>query len=80
MVALFLIRSLVYILQVLGSLLTNLRSAGGVVVAVMLMVFVHIMMFRLVGVSALFLGLSSLFRGLRCLVSFWLCSPLLPFI
>ena len=51
-------------MEVLGSLLTNLRNAGGVVGGVILTVLVQIMMIRLVGVSALFLGLSNLFREL----------------
>ena len=66
MVALSLILLLVFHLQVLGSLLTSLRTAGVVVGGVMLTVFVLIMMLRLVGESALFLGLFNLFRGLRC--------------
>ena len=70
MVALSLIKLLVSHLQVLGSLLTSLRTAGGVVGGVMLAVFVWIMVFRLVGVSALFLGLFNLFRELRCGASF----------
>ena len=44
----------------------------------MLTVFVLILMLRLVRVSALFLGLFNLSRGLRCGESFWPCSPLVP--
>ena len=72
MVALFLIGLLVYLLQVLGSLLTSLGNAGVVVGGVMLTVFVQIMMLRLVGASVVFLGFSNRCRGLRCGVSFWL--------
>ena len=79
MVPLSLIASLVSLLQVLGSLLTSLRTAGVVVGGVMLTVFVQVVKFRLVGVSVLFLGLSSLFRELRCWVSFWLCSLLVRY-
>ena len=65
MVALSLIVSLVFVLLVLGSLLTNLIFAGAVVGGVMLTVFVLMMVFRLVGVFAVFLGLFNLFRGLK---------------
>ena len=67
MVVVFLIGSLL----VLVSLLTNLISAGTVVGGVMLTVIVLMLVFRLVGVSALFLGLFNLFRELRCGESFW---------
>ena len=67
------------LLQVLGSLLTSLSISGGVIGGVMLMIFVLILMLRLVGVSALFLGLFNLFKGLRCGVLFWPCSPLVRF-
>ena len=67
-------------LLVLGSLLTSLNTAGEVAGEVMLTVFVLILMLRLVGVSALFLGLFNQFRGLSCGESSWLCSPLVPFI
>ena len=66
MAALSLIGLLVSLLQVLGSLLTSLRNAGVVVGGVMSMVFVQVVKFRLVEVSVLFLGLSGLFRELRC--------------
>ena len=46
---------------------------------VMLTVFVLMLMWCLVGVSALFLGLFNQFRGLKCGESSWLCSPLVPF-
>ena len=79
MVALSRIKSL-SLLQVLGFLLTKLRIAGVVVGGVMLIVFALGVRFRLAGSSAPFLGLCSLFRELKCGVSFWLCSLFLPFI
>ena len=80
MAALFLIDLLVFPLQVLGSLLTSLRTAGVVVGGVMLMVFVQVVRFPLVEVSVRFLGHFNLFRGLRCGVLFWLSSLLVRFI
>ena len=65
-----------FLLQVLGSLLTSQSNAEVVVGGAMLTVFVKIMLFRLVGASVLFLSLSNLFRELRCGVSFWLCNLL----
>ena len=44
-------------------LLTSLNTAGADVVGVMWMVFVQVMMFRHVGASFQFLGLSCLFRS-----------------
>ena len=64
------------LLQVLGSLLTNLRIAGVDVGGVMLTMFGLMVVFSLVGVSARFWGLCSLFRELRWRVSFWLFSLL----
>ena len=78
-VALSLIGLLVYLLQVLASLLNSLKTAGVVAGGIMLMVFVQVVKFRLEEVSVLFLGLSNLFRELRCGVSFWLCSLLMRF-
>ena len=52
--------------QVLGSLLTSLRTVGVVVGGVMLIVFALRVKVSLVGVSVLSLGLFSLFRELRC--------------
>ena len=72
MVAWFLIRLLVCLLLVLGSLLTSLKTAGVVEGGGMLMVFVLVEKLRLVEVSVLFLGLFSLFKELKCGVSFWL--------
>ena len=61
-----LIKLLVFHLQVLGSLLTSLRTAGVVVGVVMLMVFVQVEMLCLVWVSVQFLGLFSLVKELTC--------------
>ena len=80
MVALFWIDLLVSLLQVLAVLLTILSSVGVVVGGVMLIVFALRVNISLAGVSAPSLGLCSLFRELRCGVSFWLCSRLLLFI
>ena len=66
MVALFWIRSQVYPPPVLGSTLISLRIAGVIVGGAMLIVFVQVVRFRLVEVSAPFLGLFSLCRELRC--------------
>ena len=49
-----------------GFLLTSLTTAGVDVVGTMWMVFVQMMMVRHVGASFQFLGLSSLFRELKC--------------
>ena len=65
MAALFLINLLVFPLQVLGFLLIRLSISGDVAGGVMLMVFVLIQILRAVEVSVLFLGLFSLFRGLK---------------
>ena len=46
---------------------------------VILIMFALRVKFSPVEVSVLFLGLSSLFRELRCRVSFWLCSPLVRY-
>ena len=59
MVALSLIRSLVFLHLELGSLLTRLMTAGVVGGGVMLIVFALRVQFRPVGVSVLFLGLFS---------------------
>ena len=80
MVALSWIGSRVSLLLELGFLLIKLMTAGVIGGGVMLLEFAPLVMFSPVGVSALFLGLSSLFRGLRCGVSFWRCSLLLLFI
>ena len=80
MVALFLIMLLVFLLLVLAFLLIFLRSAGVGVGGVMLIEFALRVRCILAKVSALFLVFCSLFRELRCGVSFWLCSLLLPFI
>ena len=79
MVALSLIGLLVFLLQVLGFLLTSLSIVGEVVGGVMLTVLVLILMWHLVGVSALFLGLFNLSRGLKRGESSWLCSPRVRF-
>ena len=76
MVALLLIKLLVSPLLALGSLLISLLPVGIIDVGVMLIPFVQLMIFRLVGVSLLFLGLSNLFRELSYGVSFLLYSPL----
>ena len=55
----------------LGSLLTSLKTAGVVVGGVILMVFVQLEKFRLVEVSVLSLGLFSLYKEMKCGVSFW---------
>ena len=68
------------LLQVLAFWLGILRSAGVDVGEVMLIEFALRVRCIFAKVSALFLGLCSLFRELRCRVSFWLCSLLLPFI
>ena len=77
MVALSLIGLLVSLLHLLGSLLTSLHSDNcwshrrwGHVDGVR----ADDDFFHLVEVSVLFLGLFSLFKGLRCGVSFWLSS------
>ena len=76
MVALSLIGSLVYLLQVLGSLLISLRTAGVIEVGVMLTAFVRMMVSHLVEVFVLYLSPSSLFKELRCGRSSWLCNLL----
>ena len=65
MVALSLIGLLVFLLQVLGFFVTSQSIAGEVVGGVMLTVLVLILLLRLVGVSALFLGLFNLSRWLK---------------
>ena len=65
-----------FLLLELGSLLISLRTAGVVDGGVMLIVFALRVKFSLVEVSVLFLSLFSLFRELRCGVSFWLHSLL----
>ena len=52
------------------------RAFGVIVGGVMLIMFAMRVKFSLVEVSVLSLGLFSLFRGLRCGVSFLLCNPL----
>ena len=66
MVVLFWIRSLVFLLLVLGSLLTSLRITGVGVVGVMLIMFGLMVVFSLAGASAPFRGPCSLFRELKC--------------
>ena len=79
MVALCWIRSQVYPPRVLGSTLISRKVAQVIEGGVMLIVFVQVMRCRLVEVSAPFLGLFSLSKGLKCGESFWLCSHLLLF-
>ena len=79
MVALSLIRSLVFLHLELGSLLTSLRATGVIGGGVMLIMFALRVMFSPVEVSVLFLGLSSLSKELRCGVSFWLYSLLVRY-
>ena len=67
------------LLRELVSLLISMAISGVTGVGVMLMLFALRVIFRLVEVSARFLDLFSLFKGLRCGVSFWLCSPLVLF-
>ena len=76
MVVLFLIRLLVFPLLVLVSLLTMLPFLGMSVAGVRLILFTLLEISRLVGVSALFLGLFNLFRELSCGELFWLYSLL----
>ena len=66
MVVLSLIRLLVFPPPVLDSLLIILPLFGMVVPGGRLIIFTLLVIFRLVGVSALFLGLVSLFKELRC--------------
>ena len=63
-----------------GFLLIMLPLFGMSVAVVRLILFTLLVMFRLVEVSALFLGLFSLFKELRCVVSFWHYSLLVLFI
>ena len=65
--------------QVTGSSSSGAGFAGVVVGGAMLTVLVVIMVFRLVGASVPFLGHCSLFKGLRCGVSFWPYSLLMQF-
>ena len=58
------IRSLVFLLLVLGCLLTILRLVGVIVGGVMLTVFNLLVLITLVGHLSLFLVLCRLFRGL----------------
>ena len=58
------IRSLVFLLLVLGCLLTSLSSAGMVAGGAMLIVFKLLVLIILVGLLFLFLVLCRLFRGL----------------
>ena len=57
-------RSLVFLLLVLGCLLTNLSSAGVIAGGAMLIVFKLLVLIILVGLLFLFLVLCRLFRGL----------------
>ena len=66
MVVLSLIRLLVFPLLVLGSLLISQITTGVLAPGGRLIVFILLMIPRLVGVFVLFLGLCSLFRGLKC--------------
>ena len=68
------IRSLGYLPLVLVSLPVSQRIAGVVVGGVMLIVFAPRVRFSLVGAFVLFLCLFSRSIGLKCGVSFWLCS------
>ena len=70
MVAWFLIGSLVFLLLELGFLLSSLWTLGVIGGGVMLMLFAMRVKFRLVEVSALFLGLFSLSKELICGESF----------
>ena len=54
----------------------SLFPAGIIGVGVMLIRFARLVIFSVVGVSVVFLGLSSLFRELSCGVSLLLCNPL----
>ena len=76
MVALFWIRSLEFLLLVLGSLLASLRIAGVGVVGVVLNMFGLMVVFILVGASAPFWGPCNPFRELKCGLSFGLFSLL----
>ena len=66
MVVLSLIRLLVFPPQVPVSLLIMLPLFGRLVGGARLIFFTLLILSRLVGVSALFLGLYSLFRELKC--------------
>ena len=79
MVALSLIRLLVFPPPVLDSLLIILPLFGMFVPGGWLIIFTLLVTFRLVEASALFLGLISLFRGLRCGELFWLYNLLVLF-
>ena len=79
MVVLSLIRLLVFPPPVLDSLLIILPLFGMFVPGGRLIIFTLLVIFRLVEASALFLGLISLFRGLRCGVLFWLYNLLVLF-
>ena len=79
MVALSLIRSLVFLLLELGFSLTNLSLFGVIGGGVRFILFALRVSFSPVGVSVLFLGHFNLFRGLKCGESFWLCSLLVLF-
>ena len=74
MVVLSLIRLLVFPPQVLVSLLIMLPLFGMYVAGDRLIFFTLLIISRLVGVSALSLGLFSLFRELKCGELFWLNS------
>ena len=63
-----------------GFLLISLLPVGIIGVGAMLIKFARLVNFRLVMFFALLQDLSSLFRELRCGVSFLLCSPLVLFI
>ena len=76
---LFLIVLLVCPLLALGFLLVNLLPIGIIGVGAMLIRFARLVIFRLVMVFALFQDLCSLFKELKCGVSFWLCSPLVRY-
>ena len=81
MVALSLIGSLVFILLELGSLLTSQSLFGRIGGGVTLIMFAPRVMFSPVEIFVLFLGLSSLFKELRCgrrhfgFAAFWSGSP-----
>ena len=70
MIALFWIGLLVFLLLVLGSFLILQKIAGVVIGGVILIVFVLMVLYILVEVSALFQGLCNLFNKLRCGESF----------
>ena len=59
-------RSMVFLLLVLGCLLTSLSSAGAIVGGAMSIAFIPLVLLTLVGLLSLCLVLCRLFRGLSC--------------